>query len=126
MVKLLYMFFMGRNRLNTQFVADLVMFTAETLNGKLHFMCSVLSRKVSCFGILYLVYSSWGQKQPSEGFLEKSAFKISQNSCWSLFRSEAYNFIKKGTLTQVFSFEFYKIFQSTIFSAHIWTTAFVG
>ena len=38
-------------------------------------------------------------------------------------RSEACNFIKKETLAQVFSFEFYEIFKNTFFTEHLWTTA---
>ena len=32
---------------------------------------------------------------------------------------ESYNFIKKETLTQVFSWEFYEIFKSSFFIEHI-------
>ena len=36
---------------------------------------------------------------------------------------EACNFIKKGTLTQVFSCEFCEISKNTFFTEHIWATA---
>ena len=36
---------------------------------------------------------------------------------------ETFNFIKKETLTQVFSYEFCEIFKSTFFTEHLWTTA---
>ena len=37
---------------------------------------------------------------------------------------EAYNFIKKETLIQVFSCEFYKISKNTFFTGHLWTTVY--
>ena len=40
-----------------------------------------------------------------------------------LIKLQAYNFIKKETLTQVFSCEFCKIFKNTYFTEHLWTTA---
>ena len=36
----------------------------------------------------------------------------------------ARNFIKKETLAQVFSCEFYEIFKNAFFTEHLWTTAF--
>ena len=35
-------------------------------------------------------------------------------------RSQACNFIKKETLAQVFSCEFYEIFNNTLFTEHLW------
>ena len=49
------------------------------------------------------------QKQPPEVFYRK--------------RCQAYNFIKKEILAQVFSCEFYEIFKNTFFTEHLWTTA---
>ena len=37
--------------------------------------------------------------------------------------SEAYNFIKKETLAQVFSCEFCEIFKNTFFTEDLWMTA---
>ena len=37
--------------------------------------------------------------------------------------SQACNFIKKETLTQVFSCEFCKVFKKIIFTEHLWATA---
>ena len=37
--------------------------------------------------------------------------------------SQARNFIKKETLAQVFSSEFYEISKSTFFTEHLWATA---
>ena len=37
--------------------------------------------------------------------------------------SEAWNFIKKETLAQVFSCEFCKIFKNFLFTEHLWATA---
>ena len=36
---------------------------------------------------------------------------------------ETFNFIKKETLTQVFSYEFCEIFKSTFSTEHLWTAA---
>ena len=44
---------------NTQFAADLVIFTAETLHGKLHFLCGIVSRKVSCVDIVSCIQYLW-------------------------------------------------------------------
>ena len=38
-------------------------------------------------------------------------------------RSEAYNFIKKDTLVQMFTCEFCEISKNTFFTEHLWTTA---
>ena len=35
---------------------------------------------------------------------------------------QTYNFIKKGTLAQMFSCEFCEIFKNTFFTEHLWTT----
>ena len=55
--------------------------------------------------------------------------EISQNSqenfCASvsfLIKLQACNFIKKETLAQVFSCEFYEISKNTFFTEHLWTT----
>ena len=37
--------------------------------------------------------------------------------------AEAYNFIKKEALAQVFSCEFWEIFKNTFSTKHLWTTA---
>ena len=53
--------------------------------------------------------------------------KTCQNKCflWRTFfyiRFKACNFIKKGTLTQLFSCEFCNIFKSIYFTEHLWET----
>ena len=62
--------------------------------------------------------------------MKKVFLEISQNSQENtcarasfLIKLQAYNFIKKETLTQVFSCEFCKIFKNTYFTEHLWTTA---
>ena len=45
-----------------------------------------------------------------------------QSLCFNKF-VEAYNFIKKETLAQVFSCEFCEISKNTFFTEHLWTTA---
>ena len=57
----------------------------------------------------------------TDGVLWKSVFlKISQNS-----QPKACNFIKKGSLTQVFSCQFCEIFKNTFFTEHLRTIASV-
>ena len=63
---------------------------------------------------------------------EKVFLEISQNSqentCASLFFNKLYappcNFIRKETLAQVFSSEFYELSQDTFFIEHLQVTAF--
>ena len=56
----------------------------------------------------------------TRGVLCKKVFlEISQNSQ----ERPACNFIKKGTLAQVFSCEFCEISKNTFFTEHLWTTA---
>ena len=71
------------------------------------------------------------------GVLWKTVFlKISQNSQENtcaiapgfrpfLTKLQAWNFIRKETLAQVFPFEFCAIFKNIFFTEHIWTTASV-
>ena len=47
--------------------------------------------------------------------------KISENS--PAPEPKACNFIKKDTLAQVFSCDFFEISENTFFTEHIWTTA---
>ena len=42
---------------------------------------------------------------------------------WIQKKPEACNFIKKETLAQVFSCEFWEISENTFFTEHLWTTA---
>ena len=65
------------------------------------------------------------------GVLQKKAFlEISQNSqentCTRdsfLIKLDAWNFIKKESLAQVYSCEFCKISKNTFFTEDLWTTA---
>ena len=67
----------------------------------------------------------------TRGVLYKKVFlEISQNSQENtcarisfLIKLQACNFIKKETLTQVFSCEFCEIFKNTFFTEHLWTIA---
>ena len=45
-----------------QFSADLVTFTEEILNGKLHFLCSVI-----CYSYLVIQNSANGKEQTTDG-----------------------------------------------------------
>ena len=73
--------------------------------------------------------SSFTQKQPAVVFYKKDVLKNSQeNSCAIVsfllkLQAEACSFVKKGTLTQVFSCEFCEIFKNTLFTEHHWATA---
>ena len=65
-----------------------------------------------------------------KGVLKNFAKFAGKHPCQSLFFNkvaglspEACNFIKKGTLAQVFSCEFCEIFENTLFTEHVWTTA---
>ena len=48
--------------------------------------------------------------------MKKGVLEISENS------DLTYNFIKKETLAQVFSYEFCQISKNTFFTKHLWTT----
>ena len=52
---------------------------------------------------------------------------LKRHLCQSLFFNKvagaACNFIKRETLAQVFSCEFYEISKNTFFTEHLWTTA---
>ena len=80
-----------------------------------------------------VIYSTY-QKQPPEVFCKKKVFleisHISKHLCQRLFfnkvaglKPQACSFIKKGSLTQVFSCKFCEISKNTFSAEHIWTTA---
>ena len=60
-----------------------------------------------------------------KGVLRNFAKFIWKNLCQSLFfnKVEAFNFIKKDTLAQVFSCEFWEISKNTFITEHLRTTA---
>ena len=62
-----------------------------------------------------------------KGVLENFAIFTEKHLCRSLFlnklQAQAYNFIKKGPLVQVFSSGFCKIFKNTFITEHFWTSA---
>ena len=68
-------------------------------------------------------------KQPPEAFHKKGVLKnlakfTGKKLYQSLFLIKLQgNFIKKETLAQVFSCEFYEIFKNTFFTEHLQTTA---
>ena len=73
-------------------------------------------------------------KQPPEVFYEKGVLTnftkfTGKHLCQSLFFNSSmfliklHVFIKKETLAQVFSCEFYEICKNTFFTEHLWTTA---
>ena len=66
-------------------------------------------------------------------FFRKKSYKIiGKHLCQSLLfnkvtsLSQAYNFIKKETLAQVFSYEFCEISKNTFFTGHPWATVSVS
>ena len=107
--------------------------------------CLILlsSFKEDCCEILLLRWQSvflkityfHAQKQPPEvflfykkGVLRNFARFTEKHLCQSLFllkfiRPQACNFIKKETLTQVFSCEFCEIFKNSLFTEHLQATA---
>ena len=54
-----------------------------------------------------------------KGVLKNFAKFTRKHLCLSLLQAEAYSFIKKETLAQVFSCEFYKIFKNTFLAEHL-------
>ena len=60
----------------------------------------------------------WMQTQELQGLV-----RIQEDRSRSSQRSEVCNFIKKETLAQVFSSEFYEISKNTFFTEHFLTTA---
>ena len=79
------------------------------------------------FGLVLLCV----QKQPAEVFnrkryaLKKFAKLCVRASFLIKLRSQAYNFIKKETLTQVFSCDFCEFSKNTFFTEDLWTIASV-
>ena len=77
--------------------------------------------------------TSWNsQKQPLDVFCKKVALRIfakftGKHLCQSLYFNKvaglAYNFIKKETLAQMFSCEFYEISKNNFFTEHLRTTS---
>ena len=131
---------------NPQERADLVTFTAEIFNGKLHFLCSVRKRLLA--GVLQkkLFLKTFtkfkGKYLCCSLFLTKLrlfSLQLYQRPWRSCCVCSVCNFIKDSdtvvafvqsatlskTLTQVFSFEFCDIFDSAFFIEYFWVTAFV-
>ena len=76
------------------------------------------------------------QKEPHETFYKKAVLTsfavicLLESTCYSLFLNKvvdlgpkACNFIKKETLTQVFSYQYCKIFENNYFEEHLETGA---
>ena len=72
------------------------------------------------------------QKQPPEVFYEKDVLRnfaklTEKHLCQGLFliklQTQAFNFIKKETVAQVFSYEVRKMSKNTFFTEHLRTTA---
>ena len=81
--------------------------------------------------VIYLrssgVESFTSQRQPPEMFYKKGNLRIfTKFTGKHLYQStpHACNFIKKETLSQVFSCEFCKVSKNTFFTEHLWTTVF--
>ena len=77
---------------------------------------------------MYVFTVLYRQKQPPEVFyVRKGNFAkfTGKHLCQSIFlkKAQACNFIKKETLAQVFSCEFWNISKNTFFTEHIRTTA---
>ena len=106
---------------NPQFSADFVTFTEEILNGKLHFLCSVMIKALyiqvlKSFPII--VNSTNFRSNRPEVFSKKGVLKNFAKSQESTCARVSFlikllfqgcNLIKKDALTQMFSCEFCKI-----------------
>ena len=110
-------------RPNPQKTADLVTFIEKILHGKRHFLCSDTFSFSNTWTSYFSSKSfSFGLEAATRGVLWNKVFlEISQNSQEN--RPEACNFIKKETLTQVFSSDFCEISKNTFFTEYLWTTA---
>ena len=131
---------------NPQFSADFVTFTEEILNGKLHFLCSVMIKALyiqvlKSFPII--VNSTNFRSNRPEVFSKKGVLKnfakSQENTCARVsflikLLFQGCNLIKKDALTQMFSCEFCKIVKpwkllniaKPFFTEHLWATVFVS
>ena len=114
---------------NPQFLADLVTFNEEILNGKLNFLCSVTYqwKKTIFWNCKLLFYFNKfycaAFRNPSLTYLKNNCFfdKYVSSQCLTSkwirghlqILPEAYKFYKKETLAQVFSCEFWEISENT-------------
>ena len=76
----------------------------------------------------YFIRSSCSEVFCKKGALNNFIKLTGKHMCQSHFfnnRPPACNFIKKGTLAQVLSCEFCKIFKKTFFKEHLWANASV-
>ena len=73
------------------------------------------------------VRQEWSRSSRPELFYKKVLSEISQNSqkntCARVSEPEAWNFIKKETLAQLFSCEFCEISRNTFFTKHFRVTS---
>ena len=76
-------------------------------------------RNALCFEI---IRSSHHRCSVKKDVLRNFTKFIGKHLCQSLILINFFNFIKKETLTQVFSCEFCEIFKNTFFTEHLWTT----
>ena len=58
-----------------------------------------------------------------KNFTKFTGKHVCQSLLFNKVAGENSNFIKKETLTQVLSCEFFEIFKNTCFTGHLWTTA---
>ena len=68
------------------------------------------------------------QRPPPEVFFKKAVLEnfanfTGKHLCQILIQNKVATLLKKGTLAQVFSCEFYKISKNTFFTEHFWTNA---
>ena len=84
-----------------------------TLDQKLLLIDAVIRSQFSYCSLIWMLRSS----HQKFSFLCQNCFfnKVAGGSC---------NFIKKETLAQVFSCEFFEISKNTFFTEHVWATAF--
>ena len=96
-------------------------FTQTILTNKAHLLRNVIKKKSGIYTLKNIIKMSKAVVQ--RYFVKKVFLEISQNSqentCASVFRPQAYNFIKKETLAQVLSCEFCEISTYNFFTEHL-------
>ena len=74
-------------------------------------------------GKMFWIYKSSQRRCSVKKSVLKNFAKFKRTHLYHSKESQACNFIKKDTLSQVLSCEFCKIFKNTFFTEHLWITA---
>ena len=85
---------------------------------------SLVSKTIKFYKKIVMISRSNHQRCSIKKGVLRNFVKFSgKHLCQSLFMPQACNFIKKESLAQVFSCEFFEIFKSTFFTEHLRATA---